>query len=210
MQQRNANYTDIIFASSNAGKINEISKLLPVNVNIIPQNTLGIGTKISLASEDAPTFVENALIKARLASKISGCPSIADDSGLSVEYLHGAPGVHTARFAGDNATDEDNINKLLLELEGVPFKNRKAKFHCVLVFINNYQDPSPLIAHACWCGYILDKPHGSGGFGYDPVFYLQDKNCTSAELPITEKNILSHRGQACRKLVEMIKHQGLF
>lgn len=155
-------------------------------------------------AETGLSFVENAILKARQAADCSGLPAIADDSGLEVEVLGGAPGIYSARYAGVGAPDADNNAKLLEALAGVPPDQRQARFRCVMVFLRHALDPSPVIAEGDWPGLILEAPRGGGGFGYDPLFYLPEQGCTSAELPAAEKNRLSHRGQALRRLVSAI------
>lgn len=160
------------------------------------------------AAETGLTFVENAILKARQAAAISGLPAIADDSGLEVDILGGAPGIYSARYAGEGASDADNNAKLLEALAGVPPDQRIARFRCVMVFLRHAQDPSPLIAEGDWPGLILEAPRGNGGFGYDPLFYLPEQGCASAELAAAEKNRLSHRGQALRRLAAAIVAAG--
>ncbi len=192
----------IVFASSNPGKIRELQALL-TDFEIIPQEKLGV-TDIA---ETGNTFLDNALLKARHAAKITGLPTIADDSGLAVTALHGAPGVHSARFAGEKATSEDNIKKLLNELKDIPPEKRHATFHCMLVFINKADDAAPLICHGTWNGMILAKPQGENGFGYDPVFFDLEENKSAAELSLDIKNRISHRGQALTMLLEKIQEK---
>ena len=187
-------------ASSNAGKIREIQRLLEdLDVEVIAQSELGV----SDADETGKTFAENSLLKAQHAADATGLPSIADDSGLAVDALDGAPGVYSARYAG-GAGDEANNDKLLAALEGVV--DRGAAFHCVATFV----DPAasePLVAAGEWRGEILRARQGDGGFGYDPLFLVPDCHCSSAELSQEQKNARSHRGQALRKLVELIKQR---
>jgi XTP/dITP diphosphohydrolase len=187
-------------ASGNAGKIREISRLLEsLGVAVVAQTELGVTD----ADETGTTFAENSLIKAQHAAQATGLPAIADDSGLSVDALDGAPGVYSARYAG-GAGDEANNDKLLAALEGV--ENRGAAFHCVATYV----DPAasePLVAAGEWRGSILHERRGDGGFGYDPLFFVPDCNCSSAELAPEQKNARSHRGQALRKLVELIQQK---
>jgi XTP/dITP diphosphohydrolase len=188
----------IILASNNAGKLREIAALLEGHgVEFLPQSAFAIPD----ADETGLTFVENALIKARHACRRSGLPALADDSGLEVDALGGAPGVYSARYAGPGAGDAANNAKLLAALAGVPEAERSARFRCVLAYLRHEADPSPLIAQGVWEGRILSAERGTGGFGYDPLFFLPASRCTSAELPADEKNRLSHRGQALRELV---------
>jgi len=192
----------IVLASGNPGKIREIQTLLaPHEVQVLPQSAFAVPE----AGESAATFVENALIKARNAARYSGLPALADDSGLEVDTLNGAPGVHSARYAGPGADDRRNNEKLLEALQGLGEEDRQARFRCVLVFIRHPFDPSPLIAEGTWEGVIAPAPSGEGGFGYDPLFYLPELKCTSAELPGETKNRLSHRGQALQRLLELWK-----
>ena len=179
----------IVLASGNLGKIKEIQAILEGHP-IIAQSAFNI----TEAEETGSTFVENAIIKARHAAFHSQLPSIADDSGIVVDALMGAPGVISARYAGVGASDQDNVQLLLQELEGVPESQRTARFICVMVFMEHANDPTPLIAQGVWEGLITTQTIGSQGFGYDPVFWVPSEQCTSAELPATVKNALSHRG----------------
>ncbi len=189
----------LVLASGNRGKIREIQALLaPHGVRVLPQTAFAVPE----IEETAPTFVENALLKARNAARHSGLPALADDSGLEVDALAGAPGVYSARYAGPGADDRLNNAKLLETLEGFEGEERRARFRCVLVFLRHSYDPSPLIAEGTWEGLIATEPRGKGGFGYDPLFYLPELGRTAAELPPEEKNRLSHRGQALRQLLE--------
>ncbi|WP_029646721.1 RdgB/HAM1 family non-canonical purine NTP pyrophosphatase [Methylomicrobium lacus] len=190
----------IVLASGNPGKIREIQALLAEHP-IVPQSDFAIGD----VEETGTTFVENAIIKARHAAKLSGLPAIADDSGLVVDALDGAPGVYSARYAGPGSSDLDNLQKLLKELEGVSEAQRSARFICVLAFMRHGADPTPIIAQGVWEGKILTRPAGSNGFGYDPVFWVPTHQCASAELAPEVKNALSHRGQALRHLAGMLK-----
>jgi len=194
----------ITFASNNAGKILELSTLLKsFDIEIIPQASLNV----SEIPETGLTFVENALIKARHACKQTGLPAIADDSGLEVFALHGAPGIYSARFAGEKASSNDNIKKLLSELKDIPDTYRYARFYCALVFMQHALDPTPLICEAEWAGTILTEPSGNQGFGYDPVFYDNDEKCSAAELPLEKKNLISHRGKALRLLLNKLPNK---
>lgn len=191
-----------VLASNNAGKLRELSELLaPLAMQPVAQGELGV----SEADETACTFVENALIKARHAARITGLPALADDSGLSVDALRGAPGVYSARYAGPTAKDADNIEALLTALHEVPDAQRTARFHCVLVWLDHADDPTPLICHGRWEGRILTAPRGDGGFGYDPVFWVAERGCSAAELSREEKGRLSHRGQALRQLLHALQ-----
>lgn len=190
----------IVLASGNPGKIREIQAILAEHP-IIPQSTFNVVD----AEETGTTFVENAILKARNAALHCKLPAIADDSGLVVDALNGAPGVISARYAGVLASDRDNLNKLLRELESVPAELRTARFICVMVFMEHANDPCPVIAQGVWEGRILDHAVGENGFGYDPVFWVSSHHCTSAELPAAVKNTLSHRGQALGHLTALIK-----
>jgi XTP/dITP diphosphohydrolase len=192
----------IILASGNPGKRREIEKILAdFDIEIVPQSDFGV----SEAQETGTTFAENALIKARHASAATGLPAIADDSGLAVDALGGRPGVYSARYAGPDATDADNNARLLAELAGVPPAERGAAFHCVACFVTPGDD-RPVIAEGQWRGRILDAPVGDGGFGYDPLFFVEETGCSSAQLSAVEKNRRSHRGKALRELARKL-HQ---
>jgi len=190
----------IVLASGNAGKIREIQALLP-NYPIVAQSAFDI----TEAEETGLSFVENAIIKARNAALHSGLPAIADDSGLVVDALHGAPGVLSARYAGAAANDRDNLQKVLQALEGVPDEQRTARFVCVMVFMQHAEDPLPVIAQGVWEGRILHQPKGENGFGYDPIFWVPELDCAAAELSAEVKNALSHRGKALKTLAALIK-----
>lgn len=191
----------IVFASNNAGKIRELQSILkPLALEIIPQTILGV-TEVE---ETGLTFVENALLKARHAAQHTGLPAIADDSGLEVNALNHAPGIYSARYAGKNASSQDNIKKLLNELHNVPDNKRQARFYCCLVYLSQVDDPTPIICEGTWSGLILKQPAGSDGFGYDPVFFDSNENCSAAELPLAKKNLLSHRGKALKCLIEKL------
>ena len=186
-----------VLATSNRGKLRELKELLAdTRLTLRAQDELGI----SNPEETAPTFVENALLKARHASRLAGMPAIADDSGLAVDALDGAPGVHSARFAGSQCSDADNVRRLLSLLEGVPQAQRAARFHCVVVALSGPSDPAPLIASGTWAGRIATAPAGAGGFGYDPVFIGGTLKVTAAEMTLEDKNRVSHRAQALHVL----------
>jgi XTP/dITP diphosphohydrolase len=188
----------IVLATGNSGKVREINELLAGHdVEVIPQSAF----QVPEAEETGLTFVENALIKARNAARHAGSPAIADDSGLEVDALWGAPGIHSSRFAGADASDRDNVEKLLAALADVAEERRTARFQCVMVYLRHPRDPTPLICQGTWEGRVLFAPRGSNGFGYDPVFYVPGHECSAAELPPEVKNRLSHRGQALRKLI---------
>ena len=190
----------IVLASSNIGKIKEIQAILAEHL-IVPQSVFNVTD----ADETGSTFVENAIIKARHAAFQCKLPAIADDSGLVVDALSGAPGVISARYAGVGASDRDNVQKLLKELEDVPEERRSARFICVMVFLEHAEDPFPVIAQGVWEGQILFQPIGANGFGYDPVFWVPEQQCASAELSAAVKNSLSHRSKALRSLTDLIK-----
>ena len=188
----------IVLASSNPGKVREIQKLLECPDNeLVSQTEFGIRD----TSENGNSFESNALIKARHASKHCSLPAIADDSGLCVDFLNGAPGIYSARYAGENATDRQNIDKLLERLRGVPAIARNARFQCAIAMVMRADDPDPIICQGIWPGRISESPSGHNGFGYDPVFYLPEMNCTSAELDADTKNRISHRARALQKLI---------
>jgi XTP/dITP diphosphohydrolase len=194
----------IVLASNNAGKVREINELLAdTGIQVIPQNQLGV-TEVE---ETGLTFVENAILKARNAAAHSGLAAIADDSGLEVDALDGAPGIYSARYAGVGAGDAANLAKLLVDLEGVEEARRSARFQCVLVYMRHAADPTPVIYQGTWEGRILFQSQGANGFGYDPVFFVPIQGCSAAELDSDTKNGLSHRGQALRKLVAYLHGQ---
>ena len=190
----------IILASKNVGKQREFFKEfaeLPYTLMIDPQ--------LEDVEESGKTFVENALLKARHATQYSGLAALADDSGLTVDALHGAPGIYSARYSGASENcDAANIEKLLNELQDVPNAQRTAHFHCCLVYMQYADDPAPLICHATWPGIILKKPQGNNGFGYDPIFYVPTHQCSAAELEPNEKNRISHRGRALLALLQTL------
>ena len=194
----------VVVASDNPGKLAEIRQLLAdLDLEVRAQSEFGlIG-----APETGSTFLENALLKARHASEGTGMPSIADDSGLEVATLGGLPGVRSARFAGESATDDENIDRLLAELREVPEARRAANFRCVAVYLESPDDPAPLIAEGAWHGRILEERRGRGGFGYDPVFFDPDLGKAAAEMNGDEKNSVSHRGRAFRELSLLLEHK---
>ena len=192
----------LVIASNNKGKIAELTDLLaPLGLQPVAQGELGV----SEAEEPAVTFVENALIKARHAARATGLPALADDSGLAVDALGGRPGVRSARFAGNEATDSDNVEALLAALKDTPEAERSAQFHCVLVYLRHADDPTPIICHGRWPGRILAEPRGQGGFGYDPVFLVPEHGCSAAELTREQKGRISHRGRALASLLDQLK-----
>ena len=189
----------LVLASANPGKVRELKTLLSDSgMEVLPQSDFGIESP----PETGQTFVENAILKARHAAARSGLPAIGDDSGLEVDALDGRPGVLSARFAGERATDADNIARLLRELAGVPDARRTARFRCVLVLMRSATDPAPLICEGVWDGRIATAPAGGHGFGYDPIFLVGGLSLTAAQLSPELKNTLSHRGQALRQLAE--------
>lgn len=193
--------TQAVLASSNSGKLAELQAMLHgLDMDILPQSRFAVPE----VAETGLSFVENALIKARHCAEHTGLPAIADDSGLVVDALHGAPGIYSARYAGAGATDEQNVRKLLNDINGVPQAQRGARFYCVLVFLRHARDPMPVISEGAWEGYILDAPAGSGGFGYDPVFFVPDQGCSAAQLAAPVKNRISHRGQALARLTALL------
>ncbi len=196
----------IVLASSNPGKVREINQMLAsLHLTVVPQSDF----KVVDAEETGLTFVENALLKARNATRHTGLPAIADDSGIEVDYLNGAPGIYSARYAGKDASDAENLQKLLANLKGVPDSERTARFQCLMVYLRHEFDPTPVICQGKWEGKILLEPRGENGFGYDPVFFVPTHKCSSAELPAEVKNKLSHRGQALRLLVAALEHTHL-
>lgn len=195
-------FSKVVLASNNSGKLREFKMMLKkVGIEIIPQGNLDIPA----ADEPHATFVENALEKARYASRASGLPALADDSGICVEALMGAPGIHSARYAGEPANDENNNKKLIETLQGID--NRAAHYVCALVLVRYALDPEPIIAIGYWHGQIVDTPKGDGGFGYDPHFFLPNLGKTAAELTPEEKNRLGHRGLALDQLVQQLISQ---
>ncbi|MEJ2590182.1 MAG: RdgB/HAM1 family non-canonical purine NTP pyrophosphatase [Candidatus Thiodiazotropha sp.] len=191
----------IVLASNNAGKVREINQLLASErIEVVPQQAFNIPDAV----EDGLSFVENAIKKARHASSLSGLPAIADDSGIEVDALSGAPGIYSARFAGAGASDQENLQKLLDKLADVPEARRTARFQCLMVYMRHAEDPTPLICQGTWEGRILFEPRGDNGFGYDPIFYVPTHDCSSAELPPEVKNSLSHRGQALQLLLQSL------
>ena len=191
----------LVLATSNRGKVAEMQPLLSdIGYTIITQAELGVSDAI----EDGHTFVENALIKARHASAITGLPAIADDSGLIIDALNGSPGLISAHYAGVHGDTDGNIKKVLAEMLDVPRADRTARFYSLIVMLKHANDPQPLIAEGIWEGEILELPRGSNGFGYDPIFFVPDQQCSAAELPADIKNIISHRGRALLKLRELL------
>jgi XTP/dITP diphosphohydrolase len=204
MPERVDLYRDLVLASGNEGKLKELSAMLrPLGWIVRPQSDWAI----SEAVEDRLSFIENALIKARHAASSTGQPSLGDDSGLVVDALHGKPGIYSSRFAGDDADDSTNNQKLLSAMRGVAAADRGAHFYCAMALVRHAEDPAPLIATGKWSGSILEQPRGTGGFGYDPVFWVPGRECSAAELPPAVKNSLSHRGKALAALAGQMKDE---
>ena len=191
----------IVIASSNPGKLREFRALfVDRDISIVPQKEFGIGD----ADECGLSFVENAIIKARHAASQTNLPAIADDSGLEVDMLGGKPGIHSARYAGLGASDEQNLQLLLENIKAFADTQVSARFQCLMVYLERADDPTPIIAQGTWEGHIVKSPKGNNGFGYDPVFYLTAHKCTSAQLPADLKNKISHRAQALNLLMEKL------
>jgi XTP/dITP diphosphohydrolase len=204
--QKTALMQKVVLATGNKGKVKELSAMLSklkmeVKIEIVAQSDF----YVSEVAETGNTFVENAIIKARHAARITGLPAIADDSGLAVDALGGAPGVFSARYAGEDATDSDNVQKLLAALNGVEPALRQARFLCVLVYMAHADDPTPIICQGEWQGSITTETMGTNGFGYDPVFWVAEENCSSAQLSPEQKNQLSHRGKALSLMVKALE-----
>ena len=194
------NLKKLVIASNNQGKLREINALLaPLAIEVVPQSDFNAGE----VDEPHDTFVENALVKARHASRCAGLPALADDSGICVQALNGAPGVNSARYAGEPKSDARNNQKLIEALKQQT--DRRAYYYCVIVLVHHADDPQPIIVDGSWHGEIIDQPRGEGGFGYDPYFYLPEFGKTSAELTAEQKNRISHRGQALMQLVEILR-----
>ncbi|MFT6155071.1 MAG: XTP/dITP diphosphohydrolase [Bermanella sp.] len=194
----------IVLATGNKGKVKELARMLSgLGIEVLPQSEFDV-TEVA---ETGSTFVENAIIKARHAAKHTGLPAIADDSGLAVDALGGAPGVYSARYSGEHATDQSNITKLLGTMADVPTDKRQAKFLCVLVYMRHADDPSPIICQGEWCGEIMTEQQGANGFGYDPIFWVNQLNSSSAQLSHQQKNALSHRGKALKLLLAQLQNQ---
>jgi XTP/dITP diphosphohydrolase len=187
----------LVLASSNAGKVREFTEILAeYNCVVVPQSQY----QVQDAEETGLSFIENAILKARHAAQCTGLAAIADDSGLEVDALQGAPGIYSARYAGQGASDTENVQKLLNALREVPESQRTARFQCAIALLRHANDPMPLVCCGTWEGRVLFEPRGQGGFGYDPVFYVPTHQCSAAELPAVVKNQLSHRAQALRAL----------
>lgn len=193
-----------VLATGNKGKVKEMSELLnSFSIEVLPQSAFDVPE----VPETGTTFVENAIIKARHASKITGLPAIADDSGLEVDFLLGKPGIYSSRFAGEDATDQQNLELLLSELKGVEKTKRTARFQCVLVYMRHHLDPTPIICQGTWEGEIIEQQLGENGFGYDPIFWVESDQCSSAQLSKQRKSELSHRGKALSQLVVQLKNE---
>lgn len=194
----------IVLATNNQGKVNELQTLLAdAGFNIVAQKEFNVPD----VDETGLTFIENAILKARHTAKLTGLPAIADDSGLVIDALNGAPGIYSARYAGCHGNDKLNNQKLLSQLHNVPAEKRTAYFYCALVFMRHDNDPTPIICLGKWHGLILNQEQGEGGFGYDPLFYIPELDCTAAQLSKEHKSQISHRGQALKQLITKIKSE---
>jgi XTP/dITP diphosphohydrolase len=195
----------VVLATGNPGKLRQFSELLGgTGITLLRQSDFGIEPP----EETGSTFIENALIKARNAARITGLPAIADDSGIEVDALGGRPGLYSARYAGENASDLENLQKMLRELENIPPEHRSARYRSVIVYVADAADPAPLISEGVWEGSIAETPRGSDGFGYDPIFLPRDDTRTAAEMPAAERNPRSHRGQASRLFLARFGSRG--
>ena len=193
----------VVLATGNAGKVRELASLLSdFGLDVVAQTELGVDS----ADGTGLTCIENAILKARHAAQITGLPAIADDSGLAVNALSGAPGIYSARYSGEDATDQQNLEKLLHTLQDIPDDKRQAQFHCVLVYMRHADDPTPVVCHGSWPGVITREPAGNGGFGYDPIFFVPSEGKTAAELTREEKSAISHRGQALKLLLDALRN----
>jgi len=194
----------VVLASGNAKKILELEQLLaPLGISVVPQAQFDVEGVV----ENGLSFVENAIIKARHASRYCNLPAIADDSGIEVDALNGKPGIYSARYAGEPSSDAANNALLLEELKDVEEQHRTARFQCVLVYLRHFEDPTPIICQGTWEGRIMFEPAGENGFGYDPLFFVPEKGCRAAELSSEDKAVISHRGKAMRELLEEIRGQ---
>ncbi len=193
---------EIVLATGNMHKVKEINAMLStIGISVSPQNKYNV----TEAEETGTTFVENAIIKARNASKQTGLPAIADDSGIEVDALMGEPGVYSSRYYGPGANDEKNLLKLIENIRNVPQEKRTCRYWCVMVYMSHFRSPTPIICQASWEGYLIDKPRGTNGFGYDPIFLLPDESLTAAEISMERKNSLSHRAKALKMLLEHLR-----
>lgn len=191
-----------VLASGNPGKVREINKILSgLDIEVVPQSEFNVPE----IEETGLTFVENAILKARNAAEHTGLPAIADDSGIEVDALKGAPGIYSARYAGIGASDQENLQKLLTALQDTPDQQRTARFQCLMVCMQHANDPTPIICQGTWEGRILEKPSGTNGFGYDPVFLVPEYDCSAAQLTAEQKNNLSHRGKALQQLLKVLR-----
>ena len=191
----------VVLASNNRGKLQELTELLSgLHVRVLPQSAYAVPE----IEETGLTFVENAILKARNAALHARIPAIADDSGIEVEFLGGAPGIYSARYAGNGASDADNLQLLLQQVQQSGLQQPSARYQCVIVFVHHGADATPVIAHGTWHGQLVAEPKGNNGFGYDPMFFVPTHGCTSAELPPAEKNRISHRGQAMQDLLRKL------
>ncbi|CNB92972.1 deoxyribonucleotide triphosphate pyrophosphatase [Yersinia ruckeri] len=193
----------VVLATGNPGKVRELAGLLAdFGLDVVAQTELGVES----AEETGLTFIENAILKARHAAQITGLPAIADDSGLAVDALGGAPGIYSARYAGESASDQANLEKLLVTMKDVPDEQHGAQFHCVLVYMRHAEDPTPLVFHGRWPGMIAHESAGVGGFGYDPIFYVPELGKSAAELSREEKQAVSHRGKALKLMLDALRN----
>lgn len=194
----------IVLASGNKGKLREFVELFAsLDIEVVPQSDYDVPE----VEETGLSFVENAILKARNACEHTGLPAIADDSGLEVDYLLGAPGIYSARFSGKHASDQENLNALLTALNGVPDRERSARYQCLLVMMRHSKDATPLICQADWQGRIIHAPMGDRGFGYDPIFWVPELLCSAAQLSSKQKHAISHRGKAMQKFIRRIQHE---
>lgn len=192
----------VVLASDNPGKLQEMAAILSeLKIEVLAQSAFNTPQ----VEETGLTFVENAILKARNAARHTGLPAIADDSGLEVDVLAGRPGIYSARYAGAQASDQKNLEKLLTDLKAIPEEKNSARYQCLVIYMRHWQDPAPLICRGTWEGCIISTPRGQSGFGYDPVFYIPAYNYTAAELTSDEKNRLSHRGKALRALLNILR-----
>lgn len=197
-------FSKVVLASNNKGKLREFNDMFAdTAINIVPQGELNVEDAI----EDGLSFVENAIIKARHACQQTQLPAIADDSGLEIDFLKGAPGIYSARYSGEHGNDRAHNQLVLEQLSGLKQDQRTARFQCVLAFMRHAEDPTPLICQASWEGFILEEERGVNGFGYDPIFWVPEKECSSAELPKDVKNSLSHRGKALQLLLAALQEK---
>jgi len=191
----------VVLASGNKGKLREIGEILAgIGIELLPQSRF----KVPVVDETGLTYVENAILKARMAAAVSGLPAIADDSGVEVDVLNGAPGIYSARYAGESATDQQNLDRLLHNVRKTDAQQPIARYQCVIVYMRSDKDATPVIAEASWEGSLVMEPRGRNGFGYDPIFMVPEHGCTSAELSPAVKNNISHRGKALQILLQKL------